>query len=170
MWNSSTLLPRIPCQCNGYEIEYWVTEEVFVLTHARNIRFLSGVPPFWEFRFEFHFSIKFHHLTLYSTSHFPSRELKMAHELEEGDFTVEVILILADFPAVPFNICHWTDTWGAVGQSPIQESPLSNSPIIVTIVLKPGLRISIVENLESRVSMRFHSREQYRVLNLQYWV
>ena len=73
------------------EIEYWVTEEVFVLTHARNIRFLSGVPPFWEFRFEFHFSIKFHHLTLYSTSHFPSRELKMAHELEEGDFTVEVI-------------------------------------------------------------------------------
>ena len=80
------------------EIEYWVTEEVFVLTHARNIRFLSGVPPFWEFRFEFHFSIKFHHLTLYSTSHFPSRELKMAHELEEGDFTVEVILIISRFP------------------------------------------------------------------------
>ena len=77
---------------------------------------------------------------------------------------------LSDLPAVPFNICHRTDTWGTVGQSPIQKSPLSNSPIIVTIVLKPGLRISIVENLESRVSMRFHSREQYRVLNLQYRV
>ena len=63
-----------------------------------------------------------------------------------------------------FNICHWTYTWGTVGEWPIQESPLSNSPIIVTIVLTRA------ENLVSRDSNRFHSLQQYQVSNLQYRV